>query len=48
MPYHLKNGEAGPEAPIHILPADYELLDNGGNTAKVERRISVRVGKTAS
>src|SRR5712691_4920597 len=22
-PYHLKTGEAGPEAPIHILPADY-------------------------
>jgi hypothetical protein len=21
-PYHLKTGEAGPEAPIHILPAD--------------------------
>jgi hypothetical protein len=38
-PYHLKTGEAGPEAPIHILPADsarpfatYDLVRDSGMT----------------
>ena len=46
-PYHLKTGEAGPEAPIHILPADSARLKPAAWNGRLERRwpVPVRLGR---
>ena len=44
-PVPVKTGEAGPEAPIHILPADYLHLSEGGRRRRPIKHRSARSGR---